>query len=284
MFIKFLAALTIMSLQASPQLIQSDLQRAIVIDPIQPDETVIERLEHRPTISARDEGTFKTDGLPYQGSAMVENYVPYYPYYALKEGSNRVIHPMAWGRFLLRNSKAESCAELVAAATNTASVLPNGGLAWYYPRYYDVSRMRGDQLKYSSISQGTILSGLMAMAQDCPQVTEAIARSAYKAMEWPFENGGINLADRAVLEMPSFAGPPEIILNGWIDAILHMRDYAAVTEDDDAWSFFERNIAFLVEVLPNFDAREVSISRYSDASPYRVKVELADAADVDSLQ
>lgn len=110
------------------------------------------------------------------------------------------------------------------------------------------------------------------------------ARLAFEALRWPFEKGGVNLADRALLEMPSFAGPPEIVLNGWIDALIHIRDYVEITGDENALEFFRTNISFLAEILPNFDAREVRISRYSDVSPYRARVTLAAAEDVDSLR
>jgi hypothetical protein len=165
-----------------------------------------------------------------------------------------------------------------------AADLPNGGLAWYYPKHYAVARMLGHRLKYSSISQGTILSGLVAMAQENPHIPMDLARRAYLAMEFPFEQGGVNLDGRAVMEMPSFAGPPEIILNGWIDALLHIRDYAEASGDGGASVFFKQNVAFLAEVLPNFDARDASISRYSDVSPHRVKVTLASPDDADTLR
>jgi hypothetical protein len=92
------------------------------------------------------------------------------------------------------------------------------------------------------------------------------------------------LAGRAVLEMPSFAGPPEIILNGWIDALLHIRDYAEAADDKEAMEFFKRNVAFMTEILPYFHAPEANISRYSDVSPYRVKIRLSDPKDVGSLR
>jgi len=103
-------------------------------------------------------------------------------------------------------------------------------------------------------------------------------------MEWPFEKGGVNLAGRAVLEMPSFNGPPEVILNGWIDALLHIRDYARTAGDVEAMDFFKANIQFLVDILPVFDCREAGISRYSDVSPYRAWITLATPADIDSIR
>lgn len=109
-------------------------------------------------------------------------------------------------------------------------------------------------------------------------------RGAFKAMLWPFEKGGTNLAGRTLLEMPSFYGPPEIILNGWIDALIHTRDYAELNDDAEALQLFKANVAFLVRIIGNFDARDAGLSRYSDVSPYRVKVRVASADDIRGLQ
>lgn len=268
--------------------ISDDLQRAVKIEPVQPSATLIEKIEHQPDPSAsnvRRLSSFTETELPYRlDTVLMENSIPYYPYYALKDGSSHVLHPMALGRFLLRNAQGTKAREIAEAAVTVAHVLPNDGLAWYYPKHYRVARMLGDELKFSSISQGTIIAGLVGIAKANKDIDINLARRAYLAMEWPFEKGGINLAGRAVLEMPSFSGPPEIILNGWIDALLHIRDYAEAADDGDAMQFFRQNVSFLTEILPNFDAPEANISRYSDVSPYRVKVLLADAKDVESLR
>ncbi|MGK2741203.1 D-glucuronyl C5-epimerase family protein [Tepidicaulis sp. LMO-SS28] len=265
-----------------------DLRRATTIEAVQPPDSLIESIEHRPDEDA-PEVFFTTDftkqQLPYQlTNVLVENDLPYYPYYALKEGSNHVMHPMALGRFLLRNANGTKAEDLKQAALNIAYELPNGGLAWYYPRHYRVARMLGSKLKYSSISQGTILAGLTEMAAAHGDPTFRDAKAAFEAMRWPYEKGGVNLANRAVLEMPSFSGPPEIILNGWIDALLHIQDYAETTGNVEAREFFKRNVEFLAEIVANFDADSARISRYSDVSPYRIKVTLSRPGDVDTLE
>jgi hypothetical protein len=253
--------------------LQDDLARAVVIDPVQPPPAVIEKIEQQPQL-----------GQPYRPNVLMKDGISYDRYHALREGSEYVIHPMRMGRFLLENAKGTLARTLTDAAVGLALELPNGGLAWFYPKHYRVSRMMGDRQKYSTISQGTLLSGLAAMAQSNPGIDMALAKKTYLAMLWPFEKGGTNLANRAVLEMPSFAGPPEIILNGWIDALLHTRDYVALSGDEEARQFFRANVAFLAEILPNFDAPDANISRYSDLSPYQVQVTLASPTDVDSLR
>lgn len=264
-----------------------EIDKAVTIEGLQPPADLIERIEDRPSASepgvlaATDYGEEEYPFRPK--NALIKSGVPFYTYYALRDGSTHVLHPMAMGRFLLANAGGSRAGDLAEATRSFAHELPNGGLAWYYPRHYQVARMLGDKLKYSSISQGTIISGLTGMAAAGAASPDLAAR-AFDAMLWPFEKGGVNLAGRAVLEMPSFAGPPEIILNGWIDALIHIRDYAETSGNQKAMEFFRTNVAFLAKVLPNFDAPDVTISRYSDLSPYRVKVRLAEPADVASLQ
>lgn len=264
-----------------------ELDAAHEIEALQPPKELIALIEEQPSQTSSDVrlvSSFTASELPYRpNAALMKNGLPFYPYYALREGSNHVLHPMALGRFLLWNAKGSLAGETVDAALKVAHTLPNGGLAWYYPRHYQVARMLGANLKYSSISQGTIIAGLTGMAE-AGSADPQLAAKAFEAMLWPFEKGGVNLAGRAVLEMPSFAGPPEIILNGWIDALIHMRDYGEISGNQKALDFFKTNVAFLADILPNFDARDVTISRYSDLSPYRVKARLARPQDVDTLQ
>lgn len=268
--------------------IATEIAKAKTIEAVQPPGELIEMIEQRPRLGDPGVSTmssFDKEDMPYQiSAALIKDHLPFYPYYALKDDANHVLHPMALGRFLKRNATGNKVESILNAAIGVAYELPNGGLAWYYPRYYNVARMLGDHLKYSSISQGTILSGLTEIAEQNDSIDFGYAGKAYMAMLWPFERGGVNLANRAVLEMPSFESAPEIILNGWIDALLHIRDYAETTGNEEAMGFFRENIRFLVKILPVFDAPEAGISRYSDSSPYRVKVTLSKPEDVETLQ
>lgn len=267
--------------------IQDELDSAVEIRALQPPADLIDRIEAQPGVGlegVRPLGDFDPAEYPYRlTNVIMKDGLPYYPYYALREGSQHVVHPMALGRFLLRNAEGEKAEQTVEAAVDIAYELPNGGLAWYYPRHYQVARMLGPNLKYSSISQGTIIAGLTGMSQAGAAEPE-LADKAFRAMLYPFEDGGVNLANKAVLEMPLFYGPPEIILNGWIDALLHIRDYGEISGNDEAIDFFKSNVEFLADILPNFDARHATISRYSDMSPYRVKVRVASPGDVADLQ
>ena len=268
--------------------ILADLSRADRITPEQPAPSLIARLEtlvEEGKEGARAAVDFNEAAMPYQTErTLTKDYLPYYPYYALKGSARHVVHPMALGRFIKANSKSEAAAKIIEAALGIAHRLPNGGLAWYHPRHYRVNRMLGEKLKYSSLAQGTLLAGFTVASRDNNQISMTHAAQTYKAMEWPFEKGGVNLAGRVVLEMPSFDGPPEIILNGWIDALLHVRAYARAARDEQALGFFRENVRFLARILPHFDAPADGLSRYSDVSPYKVKITLGTAEDAGGLE
>jgi hypothetical protein len=215
---------------------------------------------------------------------ILRDHLPYYGYAFLEDEDAYVVHPMRLGRFLLDNRSSPEIDAFVAAARGVAVDLPNGGLAWYYPRHFLNARMLGPYLRYSGISQGTLLSGMTAVGLADPAVGLAPARRVFEAMRFPFEQGGVNLADRAILEMPSFRAAPEIVLNGWLDALLHLADFVRETGDRDASAFLAENVAFLAEVLPAFDVPEHRISRYSDLSPYRLRLTLERPQDAAGLR
>lgn len=228
---------------------------------------------------------FSIEEFPWQGCNMVfKDLIPYYPYLYLPEGKDYVFHPMALGRFLIRNTDSTIIDKFNEAILKTAVELPNNGLAWYYPNHFQVERMRGGELKYSCISQGVILSGFTKLGLEVNDDYFKIAQLVFKGMQLPFNLGGINLEGVSLLEMPSYRSAPEIILNGWIDALLHINDYRIVTGDAKAQEFLVNNLNFLAKIIENFDLSEFNISRYSCASPYRIKIILEEEAESASVK
>ena len=117
---------------------------------------MVRRIERRPQATETDVSLskgFSDEALPYKppDSLIVDN-IPFYTYYALNDGAPYVLHPMRMGTYLLRNVTSTRAKEIMANIVDIAFELPNGGLAWYYPRHYRVNRMLGKNLKYSSIS------------------------------------------------------------------------------------------------------------------------------------
>ena len=190
-------------------------------------------------------------------------------------------HPGRIGGELARLNLADLRLERIAAKVKDQFVrLPNGGLALYYPKTFRVTRLKCQEYIYSAIAQGQLLAGYSRLAKSphlSPEtratwrdMSAAIAAS----LQFPFQDGGVNLEGKVLLETPNFRSPPEIILNGWIDALIHLHDYlddghgTATLRD-----LFDANIETLAQLLPQFDDERMRLSKYSNLSPYRLRLQ-----------
>lgn len=80
------------------------------------------------------------------------------------------------------------------------------------------------------------------------------------------------MGNRAILELPLFRSAPEVVLNGWLHALLFLNDYVQLCGNHRAERFLQRNLHFLSETLNEYDDEEIGLSKYSDASPYRISL------------
>ena len=76
----------------------------------------------------------------------------------------------------------------------------------------------------------------------------------------------------AQLELPLFRSNPEIILNGWLHALLVLANYAYVMNDKNVSEYVRQNLQFFVKYHDAWYDGDRNISRYSDTSPHRVAV------------
>lgn len=205
-----------------------------------------------------------------KGFVLIDN-VPFYHYWQ-DEVKRYVFHPMAYGTFLARLYCDEPVERYVDAAIATAQDLPNGGLLWYYPNNYRLNRFLGPDLSPSAISQGQILGGITSLDERCQTDLSETARRVFLGLSFDYYDGGVNLEDRALLEIPLFRSAPEIILNGWLRALLNLNNYVEDYRDPRAKELLSANIRFLADSLENFHDEETGLSLYSDLSPYRVRV------------
>jgi hypothetical protein len=250
------------------------------IQPTQPDLDKIKEIEKNYRINSFVNKP-KLNLLDFD--VIFQNDTPYFNYYKLRPPNNYVIHPQNMGYLLSYNFSSKHILKVKEAALGLAHKLPNEGLAWYYPRHYDVERMKGDFLKYSAIAQGALLLGFSKI-EKFHKLDNKISKATFNSFLYPFTNGGVNLANKAVLEMPSFYGPPEIILNGWLDALVNIKDYITLTQDQKALQFYRNNIHFLTKVLSHFDSPNGHTSLYSDTSPYKIKILLSKASNANTLK
>lgn len=214
----------------------------------------------------------------YKSRVLFVDDVPFKKYWQMDNPNTYVFHPMGFGRYIFGNALDSEFQTKVASITQRATFeLPNGGRAAYYPNHYPLNRMLGPDLMYSAISQSEMLAGYMKLdrAVDSEQ-SRKLLDQVLKALFFRHKEGGVNLGV-AQLEMPMFRSNPEIILNGWLHALLHLNDYALAYEDAEISEYLVKNLNFFADNHGAWYDEKRNISRYSDTSPHRVVVELEQA-------
>jgi hypothetical protein len=241
----------------------------------QPSEELLEAISHVYAAEDRDvQATLPKDVVGT--NVVVVDAVPFFPYWQGEEGEY-IFHPMDYGLFLSR-LPCEYVQEYLTAALRIAHPLPNGGLLWYYPDNYRLNRFLGPDLSPSAISQGYILGAITALDRRCGLDLRVPARQAFLGLAFDYYDGGLNLEDRALLELPLFRSAPEIILNGWLHALLYLHQYADHYSDPEAQRLLDSNLQFLGEIIGSFHHEGTGLSLYSDLTPYRVTVSCEDGS------
>ena len=251
-------------------------RHTIDLDPFrvfQPDGKFIERYARLDVGDAANVEHFSPQRLHYKG-------VPYAKYMGEWH-----FHPGRIGGRLARWRLNDPILPKVAERVRELfTELPNGGAALYYPKSFRLTRLQTREYLYSAIAQAQLLAGYsrLAHAAAVPEPERIRWRdfAVYlaKSLEFPFEHGGVNMEGRVLLEAPNFRSAPEIILNGWMDALIHLHDY--ISEFGIANSLqelFEANVRALSHLLPQFDDEHLRLSKYSNLSPYRARVRFRDS-------
>ena len=203
--------------------------------------------------------------------AILVDSIPFAQYWLLEDETQYIFHPMVYGRFVFNSADNEELhVELLGTVDRVGIELPSGGVAFYYPNHYPLNRMRGPELMYSAISQSEILAGFLRLYQHDPsEAARSVLEGVKSALFFDHLDGGVDLGI-AQLEFPSFRSNPEIILNGWLHALLHLNDYAIVMNDSEIASYVETNLRFFSDNHAVWYDEKRNISRYSDTSPQRV--------------
>ena len=235
----------------------------------QPSAELIKRISAVYDVSHKDESLIPEScrGLDI---VMIDD-VPFHPYWQGEIGKY-AFHPMALGRFLSHLDCDEPVARYIDAAMGMAHKLPNGGLLWYYPDNYKLNRFLGPDLSPSAVGQSQILGAITSLDKRCRLGLSKIARRVFLGLSYDYYKGGVNFENKALLEIPLFRSAPEIILNGWLHALLNLRNYVEQYQDPQAKELLYSNLKFLAESLGNFHDEKTGLSLYSDLSPYRVRV------------
>ena len=108
----------------------------------------------------------------------------------------------------------------------------------------------------SALSQGNMLSALLRAYQSWgdERFLEQ-AHLVFAALERPLSEGGTRFVDASgdtwFEEYPM--NPPSHVLNGFIFALWGILDYARVTNDPQAWEWWQSGLATLKRRLPDYD-------------------------------
>jgi hypothetical protein len=188
-------------------------------------------------------------------------------------------HPNQIGGYLVLARPLKRAVRTAFRVREFMAELPNGGLALYYPRTLSTERFRTPEFICSGIAQGQLLAGYTRLIVDDTGKNSSawrdIAARIALSLQFPVERGGVCADGSAILEGPNFRSCPEIILNGWLDALLHLHDYLRVVPDSALLAFFRQNVRTLTELLPYFDCPSERLSRYSNLCPYIFRAHVA---------
>jgi hypothetical protein len=242
-------------------------ERMFVLDPTKiftPDPALLEsytRIDESDTANIRTKG----DKVFYRE-------IPYSKYLGVLQ-----FHPNRIGGYLTASKLTPRLGITARNMLEYAVELPNGGLALYYPKSIDTARLQVNEPIYSGIAQGQILAGFTRLIRD--RVPRNGARSWHDVAErivlsmlFPFEQGGLCADGTMILEAPNFRACPEAILNGWIDALIHFYDYLQLVPSRAYQAFYDRSLAALCDMLPDFDDAQAQLSRYSNLCPYTFRI------------
>lgn len=239
-------------------------ERMVVIDPAKifsPDPALIE------LATSFKEGDEANIRRPKLGDRIFYREIPYSKYQGVLQ-----FHPGRIGGYITSSRLSKNLSVAARNLLDCAVELPNGGLAFYYPKT-STARLQVNEPIYSGIAQGAILAAYTRLIRDrVPQdgahSWHEIAERVALSMMLPFEEGGVCVDGNVILEAPNFRACPEIILNGWIDALIRLYDYLQFVPSKTYQEFFDRNIAALCEMLPDFDDEKAQLSLYSNLCPY----------------
>lgn len=203
--------------------------------------------------------------------------LPFYSYWQNFSEQEFIFHPMVFGKTLGNTEPELTVDEIDSLLKKVGQRLPNQGWAVYYPNHFRLARMRDQTFVYSCISQGDIINGLMrSFNRSSDPRLKKWALRIERGMLMKFEKGGVNLGP-ALLEIPNFKSCPEIILNGWLHAILALGDMSILLKTTEPQPFITRNIEFLLKNKNAWENDEVGLTNYSDTSLHRVRIQPSNA-------
>ena len=201
---------------------------------------------------------FAEDGFPGQREADGELVInPIFGKYAVQD-------------FLLQAEQSDDERFIEAAAVVGRAAIRRmeefkGGLVFWYG--HETKPVRNPEMHYSGLTQSHYLIMFQRLAGlTGEQAFADAAELVLASLKVPVEKGGVlYLRDFGSIIAETPLEPNDVILNGWLTAMLNVWDYAELSVSPAARKLFDENLAALRSVIHLFDVPELSNSRYGSA-------------------
>ena len=148
------------------------------------------------------EGLEGKDYTKYNSKFVLFNNIPYFRYWQLENKEAYAFHPSKLGGVfydLALEGRYCKLNDVFKSTLPFAVRLPNGGLTWYYPKIYPLSRMVGPYPQTSAYSQSSLLAGAMMMARNQPEIYSDFMHKIRLGLELDYHKGGVLWADKFFL-------------------------------------------------------------------------------------
>jgi hypothetical protein len=174
--------------------------------------------------------------------------------------------------FLLQADQTGEERYVDAAATVARAAIArmephHDGLVFWYGAEQDTKPVRNRARHYSGLTQSHYLVMFQRLAARTAAVEfAAAARRVLQSLLVPAQDGGVLYErDTGTIIAETPLKPNDVVLNGWLTAMLNVKEYADLSGSEQAQSLFDSNLSALDAALPLFDVPELRNSRYGSA-------------------
>jgi hypothetical protein len=141
------------------------------------------------------------------------------------------------------------------------------GLVFWYGADQDTKPVRNRARHYSGLTQSHYLLMFQRLAARTGEVEFADAAGrVLRSLLVPAGDGGVlYVRDTGTIIAETPLEPNDVVLNGWLTAMVNVKEYADLSGSEQAHELFDSNLSALDAALPLFDVPELRNSRYGSA-------------------
>jgi hypothetical protein len=158
----------------------------------------------------------------------------------------------------------EAARTVAQAAVGRMDEFRDSLVFWYEG---DTAPIRNRRRHYSGLTQShyLLLLDRVGRRADSSALRDA-AQRVLRSLSIPWSEGGVLYErDRGAVIAETPGTPNDVVLNGWLTALVNLWEYADEASSQEARALFERNILALESMLPLFDVPALRNSRYGSA-------------------